>query len=129
MERWDHWSLERLTLEASLSPQLGGTSPTEATPESAAQTAAATHGEARVYYALAKSPFGAMGGLPSGGRVRRMVKGRGGQMPSGDIGATIVAEQRQRRLRELGSSPEEQVENARQHAAAKIQMKNFQITQ
>jgi hypothetical protein len=50
-----------------------------------------------------------------------------GGPPPGDIGAAIVAEQRQARFRELGNSPEEQVEQARQRAAGggQARVENF----
>lgn len=122
----DQWSPERLVLESRLTAELGASSPEEATLAAARQTAAAVHGEARVYYALEKAPFGVGVG---GGFVftHRTPDGRGGPRhligpgaspgPSGDFIASMRARQQEQRLRELANSPEEQVQNARERAA------------
>jgi hypothetical protein len=121
----DQWSSERLVLEASLVPQLGPDLPSEATPETAGRVAKAVHGQSRLFYALEPSPF-PMGGPPLSamGGSRRQAGG-GGPGNFGDIGAAITAECRQHRLRELSRSPEEQVEQARQAGANKMQFQTF----
>jgi hypothetical protein len=109
------WSPERLVLEATLMPRVGGEPPAEATAESAAGTAKAVHGKWHLYYALERSPvpMGSMGHL----HFKGSGPGPGGDhRPAlGDIGAAIERERRTARLRQMSHSPEEQVERARQN--------------
>jgi hypothetical protein len=122
----DQWSSERLVLESSLLPLLGPELPSEATAETAVRVASAVHGRSRVYYALEKSPI----------EMRPMTEGRrtsgGPPKPGfehaapGDGIANMAQMSRQRRLRELSRSPEEQVERARQNGASRRRMETHQ---
>jgi hypothetical protein len=117
------WSSERLVLESALLSKLSGPRPSVATPETTAQVAAAVHGQTTVYYALDPSAVAAGGGFSSSRMVRRNIGGGGGKQDIGDIGAAIAQERRTHRLRELGNSPEEQVEHARQAPQGRMQMR------
>ena len=119
----DIWNSERIVLATDLLPQLGSNAPSEASAESAQQIANAVHGRSQLYYSIAAAPFG-MGGhvfshrMSGGGR-----KAGGGpdQGPDGgDIVSMMTKGQQQRRLSEMGRSPEEQVERARENATNKM---------
>jgi hypothetical protein len=112
----DQWSSERLVLESTLMPLVGQELPEEASAETAKSVASAVHGRSRVYYALEKSPF-EMGPMMGGGKTIKAAHGPGPEHPdlSGAV-ANMAQMSRQRRLRELSRSPEEQVERARQNA-------------
>lgn len=121
----DQWSSERIVLETDLLARLGANVPSEATRETAKHLASTVHGRSQLYYDLAPDPFG-MGG-PGPGAGLRMAGGGphmrgGGPGPGGDIVASITQAQRQRRLRELSRSPEEQVERARQNSNNKMRI-------
>jgi|GEM_PF-3925724 len=114
----DQWSAARLVMETRLAASFGTALPQEATSEAATQAATAAHGEARRYYALEKAPFG----MSTDGGMRPMRRFTGGPnppfgSPPRDIGATIAADQQQRRLLEMANSPEQQVAQARERAA------------
>jgi hypothetical protein len=120
----DIWNLERIVLETDLLPQLAGNSPQEATAESAQQIANAVHGRSQLYYNIAPAPFG-MGGHGPGFGMRRAGGGRkmggpGHEPDGGDIVSMIKKGQQERRLSEMGRSPEEQVERARENATNKM---------
>ncbi len=112
----DQWSSERLVLESDLLPLLGQEQPEEASADTAGRVASAVHGRSRVYYALEKSPF-EMGPMMGGGRTMKAARAPGPEHPdlNGAV-ANMAQMSRQRRLRELSRSPEEQVERARQNA-------------
>jgi hypothetical protein len=117
----DRWSAERLVLETRLTAHLGGEPPGAATPESAIRTAEAVHGRIRVYYGLDAAPF-AIGGS------RHVHTAQGGARPGniGDVAANLAQERREQRLRELGNSPEEQVERARQQGSHQMQIQTLE---
>jgi hypothetical protein len=118
----DQWSSERLVLESSLLPLLGPALPSEATGETAARVASTVHGRMRLYYALEKSPF-EMGPVAGGRRTLSGPPKPGFEHAApGDAVANMAQMSRQRRLRELGRSPEEQVERARQDGASRTQL-------
>lgn len=128
----DIWSSERIVLETDLFPQLGSNAPSEATPETAQQIAAAVHGHSQLYYNIATAPFGMGGAGPGFGRrmagggshmeVRKNGPGPGLGPDGGDIVGMITKQQQQRRLQDMSRSPEEQVERAREKATNKMQI-------
>jgi hypothetical protein len=112
----DQWSSERLVLESTLLPLVGQELPEEASLETAGRVATIVHGKRRVYYALEKSPF-EMGPMMGGGRTVKAARAPGPEHPDlNDAVANMAQMSRQRRLRELSRSPEEQVERARQNS-------------
>jgi hypothetical protein len=118
----DQWSSERLVLESSLLPLLGPELPSEATAETAAHVASSVHGRSRLYYALEKSPF-EMGPMMGGGRTMPGPgKNKLAHVAPGDPIAAMAQMSKERRLREMSRSPEEQVERARQNGATKMRM-------
>jgi len=122
----DQWSSERLVLESSLLPRLGPELPSEATAETAEHVAASVHGRTRLYYGLEKSSvdMGPMagGGGPLTGPGKHEFQHTGpGDLPGDPVGhMTQVA--RQKTLREMSRSPEEQVERAQQNATNRMRM-------
>ncbi len=122
----DHWSSERLVLESRLLARLGPEMPSEATVETTARVAASVHGRSQLYYVLAKSPF-EMGPMMGGGRTLMGPRKTGPEHPdlNGAV-ANMAQMSRQRRLRELSRSPEEQVERARQNSADGIRMETHE---
>lgn len=121
----DIWNSERIVLETDLLPQLGSNAPSEASPESAQQIANAVHGRSQLYYNMAPAPFGMGGHGPSfgihmAGGGRKAGGGPGHGPDGGDIVGMMTKGQQQRRLAEMGRSPEEQVERARENATNKM---------
>jgi hypothetical protein len=122
----DQWSSERLILENSLVALLGPELPSEATAETAARVASSVHGRSRLFYALEKSPF-EMGPMTGGGGTLRGLRKPGFEHDApGDPVANMAQMSRQRRLRELSRSPEEQVERARQNGASRTRLETNQ---
>ncbi|HTA31540.1 MAG TPA: hypothetical protein VK731_13695 [Candidatus Cybelea sp.] len=122
----DRWSSERLVLESSLLPRLGPDLPSEATVKTTARVAASVHGRSQLYYVLAKSPF-EMGPMMGGGRRLMGPPKTGPEHPDlhGAV-ANMAQMSRQRRLRELSRSPEEQVERARQNSADRMRFESHE---
>jgi hypothetical protein len=115
----DEWSSERLVMEKRLGYRLGGSGPTQATRESASQTAGKVRGKFVTYYALEKPPLGGATMIPSSFQQSFRPGGTNNRFANGDIGGIIEAEQRQRNLRELNNTPEQQVQRARQREESK----------
>jgi hypothetical protein len=122
----DQWSSERLVLESSLLALLGPELPEEASAETAARVAASVHGRSRLYYALEKSPF-EMGPMLGGGVTMKGPLRQGADHIdlSGPV-ANLTQMSRQRRLRELSRSPEEQVERARQNGTNRMRIETHE---
>jgi hypothetical protein len=112
IEKQEDWSRERLVMETPLTDQLGSAIPTQANPETAAQTAQKVKGKYTTYYALEKPPIGGdfrIFGLPG------LTRGKGG---SNDPAGTADALLKQGMMGGLGSlTPEQQVQRARQMRA------------
>jgi hypothetical protein len=122
----DQWSSERLVLESSLLALLGPELPEEASAETAARVASSVHGRSRLYYALEKSPF-EMGPMMGGGvRMKGPPKEGADHIDLSDAVANMAQMSRQRRLRELSRSPEEQVERARQNGTNRMRMETHE---